>query len=1655
MDTLISDRRPTAADKRGSVLIFVLGILLLLAIVATAFLGTSRSDRTATQQNANNTQVDLLLEGVVNAAKGQIVGDETVPGGSVPENWDAITYSDGSLGPATNDNWLASRVPTTEDPNSVYAGNLLNNGGNNPCWWLGISAPVLGDAHFETPYVPSGMTTPQYTARNRIQPTYVNFSGQNWPAMIVGGTAYLAADADGDGVADSGLFRIPVGQLSGLTYFGAVRIVDNNSAINLNTAMSKTFSFDGTGKGTLLASNNPADPKLAGAFVSDIGLAEILRSWSFSSNSPQFDKMSSLQFSATVDEWQLLNKYRFGTTVVPVRPSGVVNITTSDNEPYDETSTGSATMVGNRADFQFSSIGDALESQLGRRPNNPGETETGSAQNAKSSFVDSLMFTERFSIANASDMDSTAVPPTSSNDIINALPFSLEKGPSGFVNTQPYNGIGTTGVDAWFTQNFDYLSEDLSTAVTYSNTAMNRRTILTGVSGTGNQVTTSITPPDYLYNLLSPSSGQWSGTGTTTGTGTGTTTPLVTRNKNAYTEYNVNPLSSTLQLPMYIASLNNVSGSASSTVDPKISINQGRFEELFYGFFKVMAHSGFTGMADDAGTPFSLLYNGNGLGGTNNAFSQRSTVNFDATQGNYAANGVYYRDPYIGMRFTPSTEAALTFPDRLEPPGLASVVNGQTSTSTPPAAEQNPLRMFRSVLRAAHDRGAAATPPATTGYWNNNTTRLPADQVLVLRAAIAAANLEALRDSSENSASGNFNARTLMHDIPLTGVVNGVAVPIVAHVFGLRSQPFITEIYADSFAGADTLGTNPEGYVAIKLYNPTGVTISLKYCRLVGLRRYIDATMPATTPPTTQYPEMQVLDLQTPLPAWSVPDAEDNNPAYNQIDLGTAASNVKGATTYKGYEIPPNGTLVLENYSGGGSGSPTPLADDASHRPASSGLPDTLGIPPATTQVNFAYVPGLERVVWDRDLVLMRPTNCTPPVTTTTPQNVLEYTYPDPANVPLSVSHMVPLDSFDFTGLKVAGGIVPGNGRAGEWHYVRSVSAAKPWQWVYPGRYDGDQSIVVAGSTPRPRQQGTQEAFGTDGLVGFATTDTDPWSDPANANNPTKPVMSLNGDPATATIALYPDVFTIQLNMPGWPSDNSLHNYTSGGNSIPNRFPFGGFRRLADMLQAPFIGSYTIQTESDIVNNVDSFLEINPVTMDSALAEDTDTNDNEKATDNGTQSREQIGRFVPLRPSIGGTANNGTPAVDTPSTDTPPIIAQDFDPSFNTSGSNPAALDPLRYRDDVADIDSNPLPVSGSPNPDNLYDRLNRYAFASALFDHFTLNAPQDDYTANYPTQFPWQPDTAYSMGDTVQFGQNIYVCLAIHTSANTVASADQLDPGTAADPSTNPATYAVTPVATATWLPLPRNQVSNSDANPGSRSDLVASNGAAFNYKISDDANEATESIQGMININTAPEKVLAMVPWVPSNVPIGDGLAFTTSSYPATVSLGADANPTDDNAQIAHAIVGYRDGVYHAVNPPTNDLNITTQSTMHAHAKMPFVTLFDLYKVPEFRQAQSQILSMMNPNAAYWQSLGLYSLSHVARYDFEEQTLLLNRISNLVTTKSDTYTIYALVQGWRNVGTDHPTLVVQRRAAIIVDRSGATATTKTLTTLSRVPTQ
>src|SRR5438552_15598651 len=61
-------QRRFRAARPGSVLIMVVALLVLLALIGTAWMSTVRIERYASNQHIANTEIDLLVEGVKNIA---------------------------------------------------------------------------------------------------------------------------------------------------------------------------------------------------------------------------------------------------------------------------------------------------------------------------------------------------------------------------------------------------------------------------------------------------------------------------------------------------------------------------------------------------------------------------------------------------------------------------------------------------------------------------------------------------------------------------------------------------------------------------------------------------------------------------------------------------------------------------------------------------------------------------------------------------------------------------------------------------------------------------------------------------------------------------------------------------------------------------------------------------------------------------------------------------------------------------------------------------------------------------------------------------------------------------------------------------------------------------------------------------------------------------------------------------------------------------------------------------------------------------------------------------------------------------------------------------------------------------------------------------
>jgi hypothetical protein len=1461
--------------RRGSVLIMVVALLVLIALIATAMLSTTRNDRFASIQHQQNVQIDLLVEGAKQIAIAAIVDDvigdiagtklyrpgdtNTTVNGYDPFDTTQPVFPVNGNYSSKNDKWLMPRLPVLRnfhitDDDSGSSPNWpapAQNGSNVPIW-ASITGPLAtnqfeapasdrGNAFSNTwacassvalvqPNPPSG---PIFPVRSDIMPSfYTTASGVVYPALGIWDPLlstpryvyYIAADTDGDGIADAMLQKLPMGPINGVTYFVGYRIIDNNSAINPNTATSTYVDFKNNGPILGRQFGNLA------IFPSSIGLAELIRG---------FPRAVLAGGNATLASFSgdFNDLVRFRTNApgnAEITPDGIDAVSISGKQYPRDDSGGTV----NTSTFQYLSYADALWMGLGRRIQNPGyATEFQRYQAFTSGDAMNLSFP--FAIRNPNASKSQ-------------LETKLQQSSFNFAPTAQYFG-NYDGLYNWYTNNFDgFANSGFNPTVDY----ISIRSILAPYNPTSNQASNPglATPQTFDFSYVNMAS----------------------------------------------LTLNAESVNIGNDAGPKISINTAPIPDLIRGFFSTIAE-GWDAGSLGAGSPFTKQI----------AYFQTQTGNATITY-----SGDYLDDPYWGMKWDNPAPTVYT-----------------TDLTAQQKAERNPAAMFRSALRVA--------PPTldTSGSFSANAVRIPPSQMVKLRAAIAAANAKEARDA-------DYDIDPIDVSLQLANRASSSIATVTARIYGLEAQVFISEI----FVHTDTTtnpggGNNPAGYIAIEIYNPNSFDIDLSQCALMGIDR---PTNPADT-----------------VPAYT----------FNTLLLGGASgarSNMSDSASLPSFNVcvaPAGGYLVLENYDAAASGAGTL---PAKYRPAASKLP--MGYPtpgvistPAVlgaARSNFCYVPDLHTVVYNKELVLVRPLAS---VRTTGAPSRLMYASAAATNI----SNFAPLDSFDFTGLNYPGALTgPSRSLASAWHYKRAndegtVFGTHGWHFVYPGRYNALNSRGAIGSTEptRPRQQGTLEAS-TDSppKVGWdPASETDPWTvSPVPANQqPTLGADLSTGAMVLATnfAAAYPNTFPMQLPSTDLTLPRGVVNPLLV--SRFNNYPFGGFARNGDIMDVPFIGAYRILASTQNAFAPTALVELNSVSMDAAMAEDTDVRNDPTfnpslysygSIDNGSEFREQIGKFCPI---------------------------------YNTGVNS-------------APEDSFAACVYGDfPPPDSVLTDVDReklhYHWCKDLPDYFTVLNPHDDSLPN--------------------------------------ASA---------------ATYRYTNESAFGTTPLPISGVSNSGSAAAlSNANIDGSPGMGSNPN-----GEDSEPLHGLVNINTAPWQVLAMVPWFPGNnnfTAARDVIKFLPNADPRLVTFQVGSDGVPDNEQLARALVMWRDGC-----PQWGS------SAAVVSGNGPFQSIYDLYRVPAFRSAQAIILASADPEDLMGDLSPWGNGTDQVRGDAEEQSILMRRVSNLITTRSDTFTVYLVVQGWRlnPANRQDPQLVTQRRAAMIVDRSRVTPTNPT-PIIYNIPTQ
>jgi hypothetical protein len=773
------------------------------------------------------------------------------------------------------------------------------------------------------------------------------------------------------------------------------------------------------------------------------------------------------------------------------------------------------------------------------------------------------------------------------------------------------------------------------------------------------------------------------------------------------------------------------------------------------------------------------------------------------------------------------TEKNTTYP---KPPKMA------VPWDTSGGGGNNNAAMFRNSLRPAGSGGPSQSSAGKPGN-NGAATAFDSNNMLMLRAALAAANVEALRYSNTH---GNTSGTVFQPDIVRRYIqlktTNGTLVDVM--VYGVGMQPYIAEVYADNDTTdhKDPMGNvqkNPNGLIAIKLFNPypSSTTIDMSGWSIMGVDR-------SGAPPMTVTP----------------------------IDM-------TGATPKSNLKLSGGNYVVLTNWDPNAAGG---AAGTALY------WPQTLAKPGAA---NVVTIPELSKFLDTAtnkmtEFMLMRPIQ---------------------ASLTTAGSAEVPVDAFDFAGFPAP---PPGGGMpqmtATYWHYSRDVDDANPdkrWRFVYPGVYDGSQAT---------------KRFGT------AIDET--------SYDPTDPTLPKS----MATYAMSAATTTGSTNNPYGPIQ--LCNTDFGGfNKKPasNKatFPYGGFARVADVLQAPFIGSYIVLPVGGTLpapgqpwpvfatgGAPPSVIEMNPVTMDCLYADDGDQNDDKI---------EQVGRFVPL---VLTTVN-------------PPI--NDYYPYG------------VYHNGAATGTDNAPMPASETGTRPEW-----RYRFAAKILEQFTTvtNTADDNF------------------------------------------------------PNVDPNTYTGTP---------PREVPQSTGSANSATTQPIRLSG------VDDGA-----PVEGLVNVNTAPWRVLAAVEFLPP----GKAGGGTT------------------NETIAKGIVYFRD-----VNDGRQHVDVKGNTVKRGHG--PFRSLIELNGVWDtanndqtktFQNAWGLMTVDMAATkypGADWGNFVPYGPTNAKTgsavpngyptTDFIANHLMVDRVSNLLTVRSDSFTVYVVVQGWRKVNTAFPELVVQKRLAATVDRS------------------
>ena len=1385
--------------RHGSVLIMVVALLVLLALMGSAYIITARLDRQASVPLTQIGTLNETIDGLLNGQKQALITTITRETGAHTGYPSATAFQ----------RWLSAATPTIIPQyfpaNNTAAGgsadsylvatagqlvpspaaNHFNPAGAHQIALHTISRPPIG-----TPFVsPLNITNPgtnyyeyghsasnatvshsgvanqddgrwwylptyvaiQYDAtaiaqgvspellgRTRIFPAFnrLRFDTGDKVEVDINGP-YLAADSTGWGIADSGLIPITQSSINGINYYVSYRVVDNSASFNLNVHWTSESDIDSNGNGPY------------NFFPSAINAKSVMPDWNglspLASATLPYSTLKFTKFSIEYDHPLPQNGTRtnHGLTSYWWPANAVAPRFGTGNNPITDTG-------GARNDMIFRTPAEALWSQYHSRLDYAGRFSSATPYGKGTAYPGARAFSA-----------------TDDNSYRGGL-INQNSPRSTFQNVVYDAGVRFNVPDAFYRMAPNY------------------------VASTSNEFK-FFTPADTSYWF--DSFYNWEGIVEPTWTNKlpGPGAPFYGTN---YARTQTGVLRTFTQPPVPNNDLG-VNGLVYRNPSP-----------LFTSYSPVanradLSTTIFTDIVANANYKFCF---------TPTTPSHDFMAKFNGTaHPKVSLNTAQFKDLWRGFMF-----AMIDGADTAS--GKAFKVPGQADT--------NPNFVkgtFRNAIRSTDGTGDSDSSNGWTTAWDSHT-------MVLLRSAIAATNAIDIRDSdgmTGTQKTGNTTTKIIELNPTSTGAKYNV------RIYGNEAQPFITEVFAntDTITEDGTMKKNIKGFIAVELFNPYSVPIKLKNYKLAVAKRKSGSPLTLTA-----------------------------------INTGTDLNAIT---------IPANGFVVLTNFNSTG-------GDKAERWINYVTWPATVSMP----ATDWHSVKGLADVLDDGsgnggELYLMRPH-----ITDTATASNTRW---NEANI----DEMVPADSFDFTGLSTGN-----TAEAHDWHYSRiaDITPKDAWKCVYPGKY------TMNTATGTPRNAGVHVSAKWDPTAPKNEKDSwEPAGDPGNRINfgKVKPIATYTND--------FPG---IRLNNFDWADSTSPTNKSTAAG--PNRYPFGGFPRLGDILQVPFIGAYMIKDSSG------KLIDITPITMDSLFVDDQYDQDD---------AIEQLGRFCPLR------LNNatGNPLVD------------DYSGS-TTINYNKTTTPHLAYH------------------------------WASKVFDQFTvIGNPHDDYLPNI--------DPGLDPDFTGNFRKKY--------------------------PGPTPVAQHQTPTANGT--------------------------------------SEEMVPVEGLININTASWRVLSAIQWIPKNVTNDAGV--NAGSGNKVFSNPYNIQNLTYNEYLAKCIVYCRDvddgmgtgGVPHPHGPfkSIDELNIVVDPTSYNGGTSKYDRTF--------QNAMGLIDTTKTVNGFVGNfACGTLNITAAQRLqvegDWTSKFLMVNRASNLITLRSDAFTVYMMVQGWRNVNTSYPELVIQKRAAFLIDRSRVT---------------